>query len=403
VDSFADVTDGIHASPDWVDEGGVIYLSAKCVKDNYFVLSDAGQISQEQNRANPRTQARAGDVLLTTVGTIGNAAVVQEESLPANMDRHLGIIRIREGAEVDPYYLAIFLNSKFGRFQALRESTGNMQLNLFIAKINKLLVPTGDRYNTVGEMARQAYQKRKDSKALYAEAESLLLHELGLDTLDLAPQTSYTATFSQAQQSTRLDAEYFQPKYQRAIQLIGQSGKRIRDVAKLAKRRFKPQSGRSFEYIEIGNVTNSGYADSNTVMGEDAPSRAQWIVKSKDVITSTVRPIRRLSALVQSEQDGHVCSSGFAVLQPKNVAPELLLVYLRLPIICEILDLHTTASMYPAISTNDLMNIAVTFPENGTADQVVSKVQMAFQSRQDACHLLEETKRHVEQMILGTE
>src|SRR5690242_17197263 len=69
IDSFANVTDGIHGSPEWVEEGGITYLSAKCVKDNYFILTEAGQISQEQNGLNPRTQARVGDVLLTTVGT----------------------------------------------------------------------------------------------------------------------------------------------------------------------------------------------------------------------------------------------------------------------------------------------------------------------------------------------
>jgi hypothetical protein len=37
VGSFAYVTDGIHASPEWVEEGGTLYLSAKCVKDNYNV------------------------------------------------------------------------------------------------------------------------------------------------------------------------------------------------------------------------------------------------------------------------------------------------------------------------------------------------------------------------------
>ena len=34
VEEFAYVTDGIHNSPDWVENGGVPYLSAKCVKEN---------------------------------------------------------------------------------------------------------------------------------------------------------------------------------------------------------------------------------------------------------------------------------------------------------------------------------------------------------------------------------
>jgi len=56
---------------------------------------------------------------------------------------------------------------------------------------------------------------------------------------------------------------------------------------------------------------------------------------------------------LEPEQAGNICSSGFAVLTPKGIPSELLFAYLRLPVICELMDLHTTASMYPAISTTD--------------------------------------------------
>ena len=67
------------------------------------------------------------------------------------MDRHVGIIRIRKDAEVDPFYLAAFFNCSYGRFQTWRESTGNVQLNLFIEKINELLVPIGPQFNVIGK------------------------------------------------------------------------------------------------------------------------------------------------------------------------------------------------------------------------------------------------------------
>src|SRR5438874_970547 len=92
--SLGFVTDGIHASPDVVEDGGVRYLSAKSVKDNSFALGDSLLISDSQNAANSKTQLKIDDVLLTTVGTIGNAAVVQSAVLPANIDRHLGLIRL---------------------------------------------------------------------------------------------------------------------------------------------------------------------------------------------------------------------------------------------------------------------------------------------------------------------
>ncbi|MBI3090280.1 MAG: hypothetical protein HYY96_06390 [Candidatus Tectomicrobia bacterium] len=82
VGAFAYVTDGIHASPDIVEEGGVCYLSAKCVKDNEFALGDTLFISEAKHRANKRTQMKIDDVLLITVGTIGNAAVATIDYRP---------------------------------------------------------------------------------------------------------------------------------------------------------------------------------------------------------------------------------------------------------------------------------------------------------------------------------
>jgi restriction endonuclease S subunit len=118
-----------------------------------------------------------------------------------------------------------------------------------------------------------------------------------------------------------------------------------------------------------------------------------------DVITSTVRPIRRLSALIEPEQNNDICSSGFAVLKPTQIEPEVLLVYLRSPIVCEILDLHTTASMYPAISTKDLLHIPITLPEKVTRQQIAEKVRKSRKAREQSKQLLEIAKTGVEQAI----
>jgi hypothetical protein len=228
----------------------------------------------------------------------------------------------------------------------------------------------------------------------------LLTYELGLDKLDLSEGLYSVRRVSEVRESGRADAEYFQPKYQQLMARLGRSGRRIKDVANLASRRFQPQPGKLFQYIEISDLSGDGYLESETLAGEDAPSRAQWIVRVSDIITSTVRPIRRLSALIEPEQDGYVCSSGFAVLQPKGIESELLLVYLRLPIVCEILDLYTTASMYPAISTADLLNIPVTLPEGEAVQkEIVGKVRASRQARKDAQRLLAAAKAEVERLI----
>ncbi|NEQ68189.1 MAG: restriction endonuclease subunit S [Symploca sp. SIO2D2] len=178
-----------------------------------------------------------------------------------------------------------------------------------------------------------------------------------------------------------------------------QSGLCIKNVVSLAKRKFNPGKQGTFNYIEIGNLSGEGFANSEVLAMKEAPSRAQWIVKTNDVITSTVRPIRRLSALIEPEQNNYICSSGFAVLKPTQIEPEVLLVYLRSSTVCEILDLHTTASMYPAISTEDLLNIPITLPEEATRQKIAEKVRESRKAQEQSKQLLEIAKTGVERAI----
>jgi len=131
IEEFAYVTDGIHESIQFDENSSINLISAKSPKDNIFDLSGNEYISQTQHIKNPRTALQKDDVIISTVGTIGNCAVVDETILPANSDRHVGIVRIEK--DFKPYFLSTFILSKYGRFQTLRESTGNVQLNLFIA------------------------------------------------------------------------------------------------------------------------------------------------------------------------------------------------------------------------------------------------------------------------------
>lgn len=91
------------------------------------------------------------------------------------------------------------------------------------------------------------------------------------------------------------------------------------------REKFRLSACAGFDYIEISDIDGAGAATSTRLASEDAPSRATWHVWAEDIITSTVRPIRRLSAQITAEQEGFVCSSGFVVVTPRDIGPEVLL------------------------------------------------------------------------------
>jgi hypothetical protein len=315
---------------------------------------------------------------------------------------------VRNPETLDPHYLAVYLNSAIGRGLLLSSQTGSVQQHTNLGRIKSIpvvILPKQHQESTAAKY-REAVQKRQESAAMVASAETTLMEALGLDNINSTSQKCHSQRFSDLQEEERFDAEYFNPKYQRIINRLREDGRTLADVAMLSERAFDPVAkakSSTFRYIEIGSLTGDGQAECESVETADAPSRATWIVRSGDIITSTVRPIRRLSAMINEDQDGCVCSSGFAVLTPKAgtaaIEPEVLLTYLRLPVICEILDLHTTASMYPAIPFQRLMRIPIVVPNRTVRKQIIAKVQASIDAGRESARLLNQAKKTVEDLI----
>lgn len=167
---------------------------------------------------------------------------------------------------------------------------------------------------------------------------------------------------------------------------------------------FRPaKAEESFQYIEIGDLRSDGSVEPTELAVADAPSRASQHVRGGDVLTSMVRPIRRLSAAVSAEHDGAVCSSGFVVLRPTSISTSSLLTYLRLPLICELMDLHTSASLYPAISERDLLALPIPSVSTTVQQAVDDKVDAAWSTKKHAKRLLEAAIRAVSIAIEDSE
>ncbi len=166
----------------------------------------------------------------------------------------------------------------------------------------------------------------------------------------------------------------------------------IGDLAPARHERFFPANSGAFNYLEIGSVRMDGTVEAEPVLHKEAPSWATSYVRACDVITSMVRPIRRLSALISPEQDGFVCSSGFVVLQPKHIAPEVLLTYLRFPVVCELMGLHTSASLYPAILEHALLAFPMLNPDAKTCDAICAAVRTSQVCTRQANTLLDAAK-----------
>jgi type I restriction enzyme S subunit len=355
---------------------------------------------------------RRGDVLFNRTNSL--AFVGRTGYLAEDIDAIFASYLVRlvpDRSEVLPEYLAVYLNTPTGIGQVKRRAMESInQANVSASELCKVPIPVFplDWQKPIASLVHSAAAQRHLSLKHIAAAESRLMGALGLDRVELSPQKCYTRRFSDLQAEARFDAEYFKPEYQRIIKTLRAGGRTIADVAPLAQRPFEATlhpKGSNFRYIEIGSLTGGGEAEVETLDVADAPSRAKWLVKPGDVITALVGAERRLSALVRHDQDGSVCSSGFATLTPKpgadGIEPEVLLTYLRVPIISEIIALHQTGTILSSVPVDRLMRIPIIVPDTKTRKAVVAKVQEAMTARAEASRLLEQAKKTVEDLIAG--
>jgi type I restriction enzyme S subunit len=390
---------------------GVVLLKTIDIQNRPLSTADSDlfyRISPEVAKRMEKTRLEPKDVLINIVGAttdvIGRVALVPPDFPEANITQAMALIRTA-GLLCVPEVLFVFLAGKFGQSQVRRLARPTGQYNLNLPEIESITIPTfsarfSDRIRLCVEAASGV---REQSKQQLQQAERTLLHTLGLDTWAPPEALSYVRSSSDAFAAGRLDSQFFAPRVEQLLARLGRDGLTIADVAPARHERFEPTATGDFDYIEIGSLGADGTAVAEAVPMAEAPSRATQYVRSGDVITSTVRPIRRLSALINPDQDGAVCSSGFVVLEPRGVSSEVLLTYLRLPVVCELMDLHTSATMYPAISEADLLSLPIPAIAPPVQQQIQADVRQAGQARQRATQLLDAAKRAVEIAIEDSE
>ena len=398
------VTDGIHTSIDYDENSSINLISAGSPKENVFDLSRSVFISEKAHKENPRTALRKNDVVISTVGTIGNCAVVDESILPANSDRHVGIVRLNV-EKYSPYVLSTFLLSKYGRMQTLRESTGNVQLSLFLYKIRELLIPNfSDTFQSkIESIVKSAHAKLEESKSLYSQAEDLLLGELGLKDWQPKNTLHTTKKFSDFAQNGRLDAEYYQPKYDDLFEKLScLNCKRLGKIVSI-KKSFDPGSDAYQEtgipFIRVSDISKDGIEKTELHLSPidfDIPE----LKPKKDTILFSKDGSIGIAYKVQS--DLNVFTSG-ALLHLVTTDSSILPDYLTLVLNSVVVKLQAERDSNGAIiqhwKPSDIENVIIPILPEQIQKKIASLIQQSFECRAQSKQLLEDAKRMVEAEI----
>lgn len=137
-----------------------------------------------------------------------------------------------------------------------------------------------------------------------------------------------------------------------------------------------------FTYIDISSIDNQLYCikEPKYLIGSDAPSRAKKKIKKGDIVFATTRPSLKNIAIVNSDYENPIASTGFCVLRAnQSIHFKYLFNYLLTKDLGEQIESKIRGAQYPAVSDKDLMNCDIPLPPLLEQQQIVSKLDLLFQ------------------------
>lgn len=402
---IAFVTDGEHGNAKTTPTGYSKYYGARNVLSG--ILNDNGVefITKEHHKRLKKTALKPRDVLISCVGAnIGHSAIVPDDIGIGNIVRNVALIRSNDLYENE--YLHAYLLCKYGKSLYVRMNTGNAQPLVSLDYIGTVPVfkSSKDFQNNIKSLVNLSLEKFNNSKIKYRHAVTLLHENLGLNDFTPSKEPINIKKFNDSFASSgRLDAEYYQLKYEDYLELINSYSSGLELLGKVCKIKdtnFNPKVNLEYKYIELADIGKSGEITSCTHdFGSELPTRARRKVNTNDVIVSSIEGSLGSCGLVTKEYDNGICSTGFYVIKSDKLNPETLLVLFKSEPIQALLKKGCSGTILTAISKTELERIPIPLIDTETQNKIKEQINKSFELRNQSEHLLEVAKTAVEMAI----
>ena len=332
---------------------------------------------------------------------VGKAAIV-----PKNYEYAFAsyVYRLRPKTDIiNSATLVSFLNSKYGRIEIEKYSMVGNQANFSPAKFRQIAIPilSKELNNKIEEIVYKSFELLEESKSLYSQAEDLLLGELGLKDWQPKNTLHTTKKFSDFAQSGRLDAEYYQPKYDEIEKELSKKNTlEISKIGQICDKNFSSIDNVEYKYIELADIGAYGEITGCTMaIGSELPTRARRIVRKGDVLISSIEGSLQSCAIVPKEFDNALCSTGFYVMTPNKINAETLLILLKSTVIQLLLKKGCSGTILTNISKDEFLKIKIPILPESIQTKIASLIQQSFECKAQSKQLLEDAKRMVEEEI----
>lgn len=352
-----------------------------------------------------RSHLHQGDVLVSIVGTIGNSSLVTTNE-DSTCSCKLAIMRPK-GMVILPEMLLVYIKTKYGQVQIQKFKRGAVQTGLLLEDFDQLYIPafSMDFQSKIRDIVRTTKAYQESANERYRNAESILLSALNYHPI-VQTQGYLEKSFSVSFGVTgRLDAEYYQPKYDELFQLLSAlPTKQLQEIVTITKS-IEPGSeyygNEGIPFIRVSDVSKDGInVPSIRIPKATVPSIENLYPKKDTILFSKDGSV---GIAYKIEDDIEAVTSGallhLTVKDTTRALPDYLTLLLNSDIVKLQAERDTSGAIIQHWKPSDIERAVVPILPLKIQRQIAEKIEKSFSLRHQSKQLLENAKHTVELAI----
>lgn len=385
------------------EETGIQILLAQNIRDNFMDFSINVFMPKKFEKYLQKNRLEYGDVALTRSGAnYGQCAPYLD--MPLKVFACADDLVIKK-SQIPGTYLSTYLNTSFGKTLIESCKYGGSQPHISPQTLYDIPIytPSDNLIRKIDIQIKNSFECTKNSETKYTQAQAILLSDLGLVDWQPKHQLAFVKNYSDTKQAGRIDAEYFQPKYEEILDAIKGYPGGWDTLENLVTVRKCVEVG-SGEYLEEGipfvrvsnlspfEITEEKYISEKlyAAIKRHQPNKGE-ILFSKDATPGI--------AYYLHEQPRKMIPSG-GILRLKNktdkVNNEYLTLALNSILTKEQVNRDGGGSVILHWRPDQVKGTVLPIPSEEKQTQIQQKVIESFNLRRQSKHLLECAKRTVE-------
>ena len=387
---------------------GVPFIRTSEIKSAIIDFGTTVYIDEFTNRNNAKTVLYPQDLVFTKIGAyIGDVAKLPDTYDNYNFSQNVAGASIKDKS-ISAYLLTFFL-SKIGRLQIVRSAMLSGQGKLELDDIRNYKIPlVGKEFiSKIEKIHNNISYKEKQSQVCYKQAEDLLNDYLGIS--DFAEFNYAVKTLSNSFiQSGRLDAEYYQLKYDAlfetlrhftTVNLGGENG--LVSIKKSIEPGSEAYQDDGIPFVRVSDVNKYGIVEPTIKLASTIVPDIEKLYPRKNTILLSKDGSVGIAYKVQEDMQA-VTSGALLHLTVKDMN-QILPDYLTLALNSQVVQLQAERDCNGAIiqhwKPSDIEKALIPLLDMDKQKEISDKVQQSFRLRKEAKRLLDNAIKAVETAI----